>query len=146
MTEANETSELLNEVTTELSLGAGTTLEGQEMIDLIEELLRERAHPEYETVMVPKEGPPLTYDGVDGFREALTDWLEPWEEFRFEIEELMPVDDMLVLFVRQVGKTKHGGVEIATESGTIWWIVGGSIRRASFYIDRDHVRKAAGIG
>jgi hypothetical protein len=145
VTEANETAELIDKVTTELNLGAGTTLEGQQMIDLIDELLRERAHPEYETVMVPQEGPPLVYEAVDGFREALTDWLEPWEEFRFEIEELIPVDDMLVMLVRQVGKTKRGGVEIETESGTVWWAVDGQIRRASFYLDRRDALKAAGI-
>ena len=137
---------LLDEVANELGLGTGTVLEGQQMIDLIEGILRERAHPDYETVMVPKEGPTLNYDGVEGFREAIDDWLSPWAEFRFEIEDLTTVDDMIVMQVRQVGRTKHGGVEIATESGTIWWIVDGSIRRASFYLDRDDVRKVAGIG
>ena len=137
---------LLDEVVSEMGLGTGTVLEGQQMIDLIEGVLRERAHPDYETVMVPKEGPTLNYEGVEGFREAIDDWLSPWAEFRFEIEDLASVDDMIVMLVRQVGRTKHGGVEIATESGTIWWIVDGSIRRASFYLDRDDVRKVAGIG
>ena len=65
--------------------------------------------------------PPETYYGVRGFREALTDWLSPWAEFRFEVEEVIPVDDMLLLLVRQTGMTKHGGVEVTTESGTVWW-------------------------
>jgi ketosteroid isomerase-like protein len=146
VSEADDTSALLEEVMREVDLKPGTVLEGQEMIDLIEALLRERAHPDYETVMVPKEGPTLNYSGVDGFREAIDDWLSPWAKFRFEIEELIPVDDMIVMMVRQAGTTKHGGVEIATESGTIWWIAEGSIRRASFYLDRDHARKVAGIG
>jgi ketosteroid isomerase-like protein len=124
----------------------GTVLEGREMIDLIEAVLQVRAHPDYETVMIPKDGPALTYAGVEGFREAIDDWLSPWAEFRFEIEELIPVDDMIVMMVRQAGTTKHGGVEIATDSGTIWWIVDGTIRRASFYLDRDDARKVAGLG
>jgi ketosteroid isomerase-like protein len=143
---ADDTSALLDEVRREVDMDPGTVLEGREMIDLIEGVLRERAHPDYETVMVPKEGPTLNYAGVDGFREAIDDWLSPWSEFRFEIEELIPVGDMIVMLVRQAGRTKHGGVEIATESGTIWWVVDGSIRRASFYLDRDHARKVAGIG
>jgi ketosteroid isomerase-like protein len=143
---ADDTAALFEEVTTELEFGAGTVLEGDQMVDLLEELLRERAHPDYETVMVPVEGPPLTYNGVTGFREALTDWLSPWRDFRFEIEEILPIDDMIVLMVRQTGTTKHGGVEITTESGTVWWVVDGSIRRASFYLDRDDARKVAGIG
>jgi ketosteroid isomerase-like protein len=145
VSETEDMGALLDEVTGDFHLGPGTTLEGQEMIDLIEGLLREHAHPDYETVMVPKEGPTLKYSGVDGFREAIDDWLSPWAEFRFEIEELTPIDDMIVMMVRQVGTTKHGGVEIATESGTIWWVLDGSIRRASFYLDRDQVRKVAAI-
>jgi ketosteroid isomerase-like protein len=137
--------ELIEEVRTELNFGAGTTLEGREMIDLIEELLRVRADPEFETVMVPQDGPPLVYDGIEGFREALTDWLTPWEEFRFEVEELIPVGDMLMLLVRQTGTTKHGGVEVTTDSATVWWAPEGRIRRASFYIDRRDAWKAAGL-
>ncbi len=133
----DDTAALFEEVTAELELGAGTVLEGEQMVDLIEELLRARAHPEYETVMVPVEGPTLTYPGVAGFREALADWLSPWADFRFEIEELQPVDDMIVMMVRQTGTTRHDGVEITTESGTVWWVQDAQIRRASFYLDRD---------
>jgi hypothetical protein len=146
VSDADDTNALLDDVRSEVDLDPGTVLKGQEMIDLIEAVLRERAHPEYETVMVPNEGPTLNYSGVDGFREAIDDWLSPWAEFRFEIEELTLVEDMIVMLVRQVGTTKHGGVEIATESGTIWWVVDGLIRRASFYLNREDVRKAAGIG
>ncbi len=140
-----DTSALLDEVTAELDLAAGTVLEGEQMINLIEELLRERAHPEYETVMVPQDGPPLHYSGVDGFREAIDDWLSPWKEFRFEIEDLIPAGEKLVLLVRQIGKTKHGGVEVAADSGTVWWVVDGQLRRASFYLDRRDALKAAGL-
>ena len=136
---------LLDEVAAELDLAPGTVLEGQQMIDLIEGLLRERAHPDFETVMVAKDGPPLTYDGVPGFREAMTDWLSPWAEFRFEIEELIPVRDTLVLLVRQVGRTRHDGVEIETESGTIWWVQDTQLRRATFYLDRPDLLRAAGL-
>jgi hypothetical protein len=145
MAEGMNAGELFEEVSAELELEAGTTLTGEEMIDSIEELLREKAHPEYETVMVPKEGPSLSYEGVSGFREALTDWLSPWAKFRFKFEEMIPVDDMIVMLVRQAGTTKHGGVEIETESGAVWWTMDGQVRRASFYIDRQAALKAAGI-
>jgi ketosteroid isomerase-like protein len=146
VSEADDRSTLVDQITSELELGPGTTLEGRQMIDLIEGVLRESAHPDYETVMVAKDGQSQSHPGVDGFREAIDDWLSPWAEFRFEIEELIPVDDMIVMMVRQAGTTKHGGVEIATDSGTIWWIVDGTIRRAAFYLDRDDARKVAGIG
>src|SRR3954454_5369067 len=66
VSQADDTSALLDEVRREVDMDAGTVLEGHEMIDLIEGVLRERAHPDYETVMVPKEPPTLNYAGVDG--------------------------------------------------------------------------------
>jgi ketosteroid isomerase-like protein len=143
--EAGDTAAVLEQVKAELGIGAGTVLEGQQMVEMIEGMLRQRAHPDYETVMVPMEGPDLVYDGVPGFREALTDWLSPWEEFRFEVEELITLEDKILLLVRQRGRTRHGGVEVETESGTIWWAEDNRIRRATFYLDRQAARKAAGI-
>ena len=145
MSDGKDISGLLDEVSAELGVEGGTSLDGEQMIGMMEQLLAERAHPEYETVMVPQEGPPRVHEGVDGFRKAMSDWLSPWEKFRFEFEEFVPVGDMIVMLVRQVGTTKHGGVEVETESAAVWWIVDERLRRAAFYLDRQAALEAAGL-
>jgi hypothetical protein len=59
---------------------------------------------------------------LHGFKEALGDWITPYERFRLEIDDVLIGDenDQLVFLVRQVGTTKHGGVEIETPSGSVW--------------------------
>jgi hypothetical protein len=82
---------------------------------------------------------------VEGFREALSDWISPYESFRLEIDEAIPLVDRIVFLVRQVAKTKHGGVEIVTPSASVWWLVDGAISQAGFYLDQRAGLEAAGL-
>jgi ketosteroid isomerase-like protein len=123
---------------------AGTTLAGEEMVEAVTELLRHTAHPEYVTVMV-SEAVTQDYPGPEGFEEAWADWLSPYESFRVEVEEVIPLEDRLVFTVRQIATTRHSSVEVETASAAIWWLDDGQIRQAAFYLDRQAGLKAAGI-
>lgn len=145
MGEPRTTAELIELIREGVLFGGGTALEGQEGIEVIAALLTETAHPEFVTVMVSQDGIPNEYEGIDGFRQALGDWITPYESFRLEIDEVIPADDQVVFLVRQVGTTKHGGVEIETPSGSVWSLEDGRIRRATFYLDQRVARHAAGL-
>ena len=54
----------------------GSSLEGDEMIEVVTELLRHNAHPDYVTVMA-SESVTQDYAGIEGFREAWRDWVSP---------------------------------------------------------------------
>ena len=41
--------------------------------------------------------------------------------------------------------TKHGGVELTTESANVWWVRDGRVVRVVFYLERPMALKAAGI-
>ena len=145
MSESRTNEELIDLIRQGVLFGGGTALEGIEGIEFIATLLTETASEEFVTVMVDQAGDETEYPGVEGFREALSDWITPYERFRLEVDEVVPHDDKLVFFVRQVGTTKHGGVEIETSSGAVWDLADGNIIRASFYIDPDHARRHAGL-
>jgi len=123
----------------------GATLEGSEGIDQMTEILRHNSHPEFVTIMSSESGMPLEYRGVEGFREALSDWISPYERFRLEIDEAIPLADKIVFVARQVATTKHDGVEIETPSASVWWLEDGLIRQASFYLDQRAGLEAAGL-
>ena len=86
--------------------GAGTVLEGQQGIGLIGERSGEWAEPDFVTVM-HSESAVQEYQGIAGFREALTDWMTPYERFRLAIDEVIVKDDKLIFLVRQLARTKH---------------------------------------
>lgn len=124
--------------------GGGTVLEGQQGIGLMESVLAEWAEPDFVTVM-HSESAVQEYQGIAGFREALSDWMTPYERFRLAIDEVIVKDDKLIFLVRQLARTKHQGVEIETPSAAVWWSRGGRFNQAVFYLDQHSALEAAGI-
>jgi ketosteroid isomerase-like protein len=125
--------------------GGGSVIDGAEGIDRMVEAIRDHIHPEFVTVMTSESTTPTEWPGLQGFRDALTDWISPYESFRLEIEEAIVQEDKLVFLARQVATTKHAGVEVETESATIWWLEDGLITQAVFYLDQKAALKAAGL-
>jgi ketosteroid isomerase-like protein len=145
MSDSPKTAELIELIRQGAMFSGGTVLDGSGGIDQMTEILRDNTHPEFVTIMTSESGNPQEYEGVQGFRKALSDWISPYDSFRLEIDEAIPLADKLVFLVRQVATTKHGGVEIETPSASVWWVEDGMIRRASFYLDQRAGLRAAGL-
>src|SRR2546426_8361007 len=47
-----------------------------------------------------------TYDGVEGTRSFLRDWLGAWDEWELEVEALHDAGDDIVAIVHQRGRSK----------------------------------------
>jgi ketosteroid isomerase-like protein len=114
----------------------------------IRQTFAEVAEPAFEVVMVGPDYVPqrLELTGPNGFREAWEDWTSPFESFRIEVEEVLDAGDKVVSLVRQVGRTKTGGVEIESSAAAVWTIRGGKLQRVEFHLDRDAALRAAGVG
>jgi ketosteroid isomerase-like protein len=125
--------------------GGGSVIDGAEGIEQMVEAIRDHVHPEFVTLMTSESAAATEWQGLQGFRDALTDWISPYESFRLEIEEAIVQEDKLVFLARQVATTKHASVEMETESATIWWIEDGLITQAVFYLDQKAALKAAGL-
>lgn len=138
------TSELAALISQGGPFSAGSSVTGEEIIESVTQVLREYAHPEFVTVMV-SESVTQSYDGVEGFKEAWSDWVSPYAGFRIEFDEVAQLDDRLLFLVRQVATTQHNAVEIETPSASVWWLEDGQIRQAAFYLDRRAGMTAAGF-
>src|SRR5262245_60392606 len=111
--EPNSLAELNEAVRRGDVFGKGTVLEGEHGIGLMEQVLAEFAAPDFVTVM-HSESAVQEYQIIAGFREALTDWITPYERFRLIIGRAIVHDDKLVFLVRQLVRTKHQSVELET--------------------------------
>jgi hypothetical protein len=145
MADSQKTAELIEALRQGALFSGGTVLEGHEGIDQMAELLRGNTHPQFVTIMYSESGVAQEYLGVEGFREALSDWISPYESFRLEIDQAIPLDNRIVFLARQVATTKHGEVEIEASSASIWWLEDDAIRQAGFYLDRRAGLLAAGL-
>ena len=83
--------------------------------------------------------------GLSGLREVWLVWLEPWENYRTEIEELIDAGDQTVVLVRNYGRHKGSDAEVSLRAAAVWTVRDGKIARADFYTDRAEALEAAGL-
>ena len=121
-----------------------------EALAQIRALLSEFAAPEFEIAMVAPDymGPRgrLSYSGPDGFIEAWREWVEAYDSYTIEIEEVTEgVDGRVFTLGRQRGTTRTGGVEVEEMAAAVWTVLDGKVIRVEFHLDPEAGRRAAGL-
>jgi ketosteroid isomerase-like protein len=126
-----------------------TAVDDEGRVREVEAVLAESAEPEWEWAMVGPDYAPgqQGFDGrgLDDFRVAWRDWMEAYESYEIEPGEAIDAGDSVVMLVRQVAKTKTGGVEVENLGAAVVWVRDGRLRRVEFHLDRDAAMKAAGL-
>jgi hypothetical protein len=86
------------------------------------------------------------HTGLAGLRAGWSDWLEPWESYRVEIEDVIDAgDEAVVVVTRDYGRRAGMEAEVLILGAAIWIVRDGKILRATFYADRDAAFEAAGL-
>jgi ketosteroid isomerase-like protein len=74
-----------------------------------------------------------TYEGIEGAREFLADWLGAWEDWELSVEELHDAGDKVVAAVRQRGTAKATGMPVGMHFGQVWTYRDGKQLRMEMY-------------
>ena len=72
----------------------------------------------------------------------MADWLEAWEDWQLEVEELLDAGDQVVAFVRMLGRSK-AGLPVDMRFAQVWTYRNGKQIRMQMYASRDEALKAA---
>lgn len=84
--------------------------------------------------------------GPEGLAEAWRDWLEAWESYYVELEEIIDAGgDEVVSLVRVRAQTTRDAVAVEHESASVWSVREGRIARVRFYLEREQALEAAGL-
>ncbi len=83
--------------------------------------------------------------GLEGLKAGWLDWLEPWETYRTEIEDVIDAGDDVVVLVRDYGRRRGLTGEVSIRGGAVWTVRNGKIARATFYTDREAALEAVGL-
>jgi ketosteroid isomerase-like protein len=112
----------------------------------IEAAPREVAHPDVECVMV---GPDPRFAtearGIEGFVEAWSDWLSPFDRWRLELEDVIEFGDRVVTLIRQFGTPKGSTAEVENAGAAVWFLRDGRLARVEFHLDREMAMRSAGL-
>ncbi len=98
---------------------------------------------EIEWVAPPEDPDQGTVVGPAAARDAFDTWMGTWDEYRYELDELLDAGDDVLVSGRQAVVVR--GAEVAS---TIFWVVtvhdGRAVRVCMFY-DRKQALEAAGM-
>jgi len=111
------------------------------------ELVERITAPEFVWDMSTFHGWPerQTYEGPEGTREFLTDWVGAWLDWRLEVREVIDAGDDVVAILHQSGRSKTTGLEVDMDFAQVWTIKDGKQTRMRMYADPDEALRAVGL-
>jgi ketosteroid isomerase-like protein len=86
-----------------------------------------------------------TYDDPVIARDRLRRWLSPWEDWRVEAEEYVPIGHRVLVLTRYRGRGKGSGAEVSGTGGNLWEMRDGKAESMMVFNDRDKALAAAGL-
>jgi ketosteroid isomerase-like protein len=100
-------------------------------------------HPEVEWT-VPEDG--TTYRGREGVRQRLEDWLESFDEYRYEVQRITDFGGCEVLVeAAEVGRGAMSGAEVRSTNYELLTIRNGMIVRIREFYDEGDALEAGGL-
>jgi ketosteroid isomerase-like protein len=120
---------------------------GFEHVERTGEFLPDAAHPDlvWDTTTFQRGMRPERCVGVDEANRWLAQWLEDFEDWSVEIEELHDGGDRVVTIARQRARPRHGGPEVEMHVAQVWTFRDGLVARMEIYADRDEALRAVGL-
>ncbi len=104
-------------------------------------------HPDFVWDMSTFRGWPerQTYAGIEGAREFMAEWLDAWEDWELDVEELLDAGERVVAIVRQRGRSKATGVSVEMHFAQVWAFREGKQVRMEMYADPAEALEAVGL-
>lgn len=94
----------------------------------------------------PEEAPTAgTYRGSEGAKAEVTVWTEPFDDFRWEIKEIVDAGEHILVRGLMSGRGKSSGVEVNTEEFHVWTVSGERPVRMQMFLDKAKALAAAGL-
>ena len=90
-------------------------------------------------------GEGVRFVGLEGLRALWLDWLDPWESYRVEVEDVIDAGDDAVVLVRDFGRRAGMTAEVSVVGGAVWTLRDGRVARVAFYLNRGEALKAVGL-
>jgi ketosteroid isomerase-like protein len=78
-----------------------------------------------------------SYEGRETIRAFLEQFLDSWDEFDQQIEEVHAEEDCVLLFIRLTASGRGSGIDVQSRYAHLWLIRDGKAVRVDAYYDRD---------
>jgi ketosteroid isomerase-like protein len=85
------------------------------------------------------------YRGYDGIGEFFGKWTEEWDDYRFEVQDILDAGDRVVAIVRDEGRGKSSGIKLERQHAEVWTIRDGKVIRIEPYDHKAEALAAVGL-
>jgi ketosteroid isomerase-like protein len=102
-------------------------------------------HPEFEGRWASELPDVETYRGVEGAQRMAAEWLEPWQEYRQELTDLIDAGEAVVASYVCRGRGKESGTEVEMEVTHIYTVRDAKVATLHEYMTKAEALKAAGL-
>jgi ketosteroid isomerase-like protein len=86
-----------------------------------------------------------TYQGLEGARAFIRDWVDAWDDWEIEVESLYDAGDKVAAILRQRGRSKTTGLIVDMQFGQPWTLRDGRQVRMQMYASAEETLEAAGL-
>lgn len=69
------------------------------------------------------------YRGYDAITEFFGKWAGEWDDYRFELEEVIDAGDKAVAIIRDEGRGKSSGIKLERRHAEVWTVREGKVVR-----------------
>jgi len=83
--------------------------------------------------------------GHEEMAAILAEWMDTWDEWRQEVEEIRDLGERVLVVVTQRGRGKGSGIDWEGRFGMLYEVQGGKITRWTIYDDPSEAFGAAGL-
>jgi len=101
-------------------------------------------HVTYEDTTLPDHVGEV-YRGHEGVARATQRWIEPYETFSIELEQIIGEGDRLVSVHLVRGRARHSGIEVEAQIAYVWTFGDGKISHFRSYRNPEEALKAVGL-
>jgi ketosteroid isomerase-like protein len=116
-----------------------------ELLAALPELIRQACDPEIEWIEDPRRADARTYRGHEGVLDSWTQWLEGFDEYGGELEEVRDCGDRVLATMREEGRGQASGATVSARLYMVMTFRDGKILRYQEFYDERLALEAAGL-
>ena len=107
------------------------------------EILDDEARWEMGSLDLPDGGG--SYQGPAAVREFFRRWTRPFDEWDYEVCEVIDAGDSVLVYIRQWGRGKGSGVVVENRFWQLWTLRQGKVVRTTHFSKKAEALEAAGL-
>jgi ketosteroid isomerase-like protein len=113
------------------------------LLQMLPELIEQTFDPEIEWVEDPQRADSRTYRGHAGVRESFERWMEGFDNYSFDVEDVIDCGDNVLVIAREHARGAASGAAISSRNYFVLTLRNGKLLRYREFYDGDAARRAA---